>query len=51
VGEIGHGVPGQPPEPGRDPAGGSYVSTAGFSDPDGNEWVLQEVTERIPGRV
>ena len=51
VSEIWHGAPGQPPEPGRDPAGGSYVSQAAFSDPDGNQWVLQEVTERIPGRV
>ena len=51
VSEIWHGAPGQPPAPGRDPAGGSYVSQAAFSDPDGNQWVLQEVTERIPGRV
>jgi catechol 2,3-dioxygenase-like lactoylglutathione lyase family enzyme len=51
VGEIWHGGPGQPPEPGRDPEGRSYVSQASFSDPDGNLWVLQEVTERIAGRV
>ena len=51
VGEIWHGAPGQPPEPGRDPQRRSYVSQADFSDPDGNQWVLQEVTERIPGRV
>jgi catechol 2,3-dioxygenase-like lactoylglutathione lyase family enzyme len=51
VSEIWHAAPGQAPEPGRDPAGGSYVSQASFSDPDGNQWVLQEVTERIPGRV
>ena len=51
VGEIWHAVPGQPPEPGRDPEGRSYSSQAAFSDPDGNHWVLQEVTERIPGRV
>ena len=51
VSEIWHGAPGQPPEPGRDPEGGSYVSHAAFSDPDGNQWVLQEVTERISGRV
>ena len=48
---IFHGAPGQPPQPGRDPNGGSYLSHAAFSDPDGNQWVLQEVTERIPGRV
>jgi catechol 2,3-dioxygenase-like lactoylglutathione lyase family enzyme len=51
VGEIWHAAPGQPPEPGRDPEGRSYSSQAAFSDPDGNQWVLQEVTERIPGRV
>jgi catechol 2,3-dioxygenase-like lactoylglutathione lyase family enzyme len=51
VGEIWNAVPGQPPKPGRDPEGRSYFSQAVFSDPDGNQWVLQEVTERIPGRV
>ena len=29
----------------------SYGSFATFSDPDGNEWLLQEVKERLPGRV
>jgi catechol 2,3-dioxygenase-like lactoylglutathione lyase family enzyme len=29
----------------------SYRSHASFSDPDGNGWLLQEVTERLPGRV
>jgi len=51
ISEIFHALPGQAPEPGRDPAGGSYVSQAAFSDPDGNQWVLQEVTQRVPGRV
>jgi catechol 2,3-dioxygenase-like lactoylglutathione lyase family enzyme len=51
VGEIWHGAPGQAPLPGRDPEGRSYVTQATFTDPDGNKWVLQEVTERIPGRV
>jgi catechol 2,3-dioxygenase-like lactoylglutathione lyase family enzyme len=51
VSQIFHALPGQAPEPGRDPEGRSYVSQAAFSDPDGNQWVLQEVTERIPGRV
>ncbi len=51
VGEIFHALPGQAPQPGRDPEGRSYVSQASFSDPDGNVWFLQEVTERIPGRV
>ncbi len=29
----------------------SYGSFASFKDPDGNGWLLQEVTERLPGRV
>jgi catechol 2,3-dioxygenase-like lactoylglutathione lyase family enzyme len=37
--------------PGRDPEGRSYASYASFSDPDGNGWLLQEITERLPGRV
>ena len=36
--------------PGRDPDGQSYQSHAVFSDPDGNGWVLQEITQRLPGR-
>lgn len=36
--------------PGPDPERRSYASHASFRDPDGNEWVLQEVTERLPGR-
>ena len=50
VSEIFHALPGEAPTPGRDPHGRSYVSHATFADPDGNQWVLQEVTERIPGR-
>ncbi len=30
---------------------GSYGSFASFNDPDGNGWLLQEVTTRLPGRV
>lgn len=37
--------------PGPDPQGRSYASYASFSDPDGNVWLLQEITERLPGRV
>ena len=37
--------------PGPDPGRRSYMSYASFSDPDGNSWVLQEVTERLPGRL
>ena len=29
----------------------SYGSYAGFKDPDGNGWVLQEITTRLPGRI
>ena len=36
--------------PGRDPENRSYFSFASFSDPDGNSWLLQEVTARLPGR-
>jgi catechol 2,3-dioxygenase-like lactoylglutathione lyase family enzyme len=36
--------------PGPDPEGGSYRSWASFSDPDGNGWLLQEITTRLPGR-
>ncbi len=43
--------PGHPPIPGRDPQGRSYFSYAAFKDPDGNSWLLQEVTTRFPGRV
>jgi catechol 2,3-dioxygenase-like lactoylglutathione lyase family enzyme len=52
VGDLFHRAgPGQPSLKGRDPKGGSYVSYATFSDPDGNGWLLQEVTQRLPGRV
>ena len=35
---------------GPDPERRSYSSFASFSDPDGNRWVLQEITSRLPGR-
>jgi len=35
---------------GRDPEGRSYSSFASFEDPDGNGWLLQEITTRLPGR-
>jgi catechol 2,3-dioxygenase-like lactoylglutathione lyase family enzyme len=38
-------------EPGLDPERTSYDSYATFNDPDGNGFILQEVTERLPGRV
>ena len=37
--------------PGVDPQRTSYGSFALLSDPDGNPWLLQEITERRPGRV
>lgn len=37
--------------PGRDPENRSYRTYASFSDPDGNTWLLQEITTRLPGRV
>ena len=36
---------------GPDPARRSYASYASFTDPDGNSWLLQEVTARLPGRI
>jgi catechol 2,3-dioxygenase-like lactoylglutathione lyase family enzyme len=51
--EIWHGPP-FPPEarqPGPDPERASYGSFFSFTDPDGNTWLVQEVTTRLPGRV
>ena len=36
---------------GRDPEGRTYFTFASFEDPDGNGWLLQEVTTRLPGRT
>jgi catechol 2,3-dioxygenase-like lactoylglutathione lyase family enzyme len=36
--------------PGPDPDRGTYFSFASFTDPDGNGWLLQEITTRFPGR-
>jgi catechol 2,3-dioxygenase-like lactoylglutathione lyase family enzyme len=50
VGEIFHiGPNGR--ESGPDPEHRTYRSRAEFSDPDGNVWLLQEITTRLPGRV
>ena len=52
VGEIFHVAgPGHPPIPGPDPERRSYFSYVSFRDPDGNTWLLQEVTTRLPGRT
>jgi catechol 2,3-dioxygenase-like lactoylglutathione lyase family enzyme len=37
--------------PGPDPERRTYASFVTFKDPDGNEWQLQEITSRLPGRV
>jgi catechol 2,3-dioxygenase-like lactoylglutathione lyase family enzyme len=49
VGELVHREGGEFP-PGADPERRSYLTYAAFSDPDGNEWMLQEVGTRPPGR-
>jgi catechol 2,3-dioxygenase-like lactoylglutathione lyase family enzyme len=36
---------------GQDPEHRSYRSFASFSDPDGNGWLFQEITARLPGRI
>ena len=36
---------------GLDPARSTYRSFASFRDPDGNQWLLQEITARLPGRI
>ena len=45
AGELDSRVSGPDPDKGR-----SYFTYASFSDPDGNGWLLQEVTTRLPGR-
>jgi catechol 2,3-dioxygenase-like lactoylglutathione lyase family enzyme len=50
VSEVFHFDGERHPVPGLDPQGQSYGSYASFSDPDGNQWVLQEVKTRLPGR-
>ena len=50
VGEIFHLGP-KGPVNGPDPEHGTYRSLAVFSDPDGNSWLLQEITTRLPGRI
>ena len=60
VSEVFHsGTPGAQLNPdgtkdrvsGPDPGHTSYNSFATFEDPDGNAWLLQEVTDRLPGRL
>jgi catechol 2,3-dioxygenase-like lactoylglutathione lyase family enzyme len=51
VGEIFHLEPGKGPAAGLDPERRSYFSRAVMTDSEGNQWQLQEVTDRLPGRV
>ena len=63
ISEVFHGASGEylgPDEPylfgrlrvsGPDPEHRSYRSFASFHDPDGNGWLFQEITTRLPGRV
>lgn len=51
--DVWHGPP-FPPEArlsGPDPQHTSYGSFFAFDDPDGNAWLVQEVTTRLPGRT
>ena len=51
--EVFHGSPFSPAGriSGPDPERQSYRSFVSFEDPDGNAWIVQEVTRRLPGRV
>jgi catechol 2,3-dioxygenase-like lactoylglutathione lyase family enzyme len=53
VSDIWHGppFPVQARQPGPDPDRSSYGSFVYFTDPDGNTWLVQEVTTRLPGRM
>src|SRR5690242_6651818 len=52
AGGLGGGFTADPATraPGPDPQRRSYASYAAFRDPDGNRWLLQEITARAPGR-
>jgi catechol 2,3-dioxygenase-like lactoylglutathione lyase family enzyme len=51
--EVFHGSPFSPAGriSGPDPERQSYRSYVSFEDPDGNAWIVQEVTHRLPGRI
>src|SRR4051812_29854133 len=51
TGGVFHHAGNEARETGPDPQRRSYGSFLSFSDPDGNGWVLQEVTMRLPGRL
>ena len=50
--DVWHGLafPPEARQPGPDPERTSYGSFCSFNDPDGNTWLVQEVTTRLPGR-
>jgi catechol 2,3-dioxygenase-like lactoylglutathione lyase family enzyme len=50
VSEVFHRFPARQRTAGPDPQQGSYASFVSFRDPDGNAWLVQEVTTRLPGR-
>jgi catechol 2,3-dioxygenase-like lactoylglutathione lyase family enzyme len=52
VSDVWHGppFPVEARQPGADPERTSYGSFCSFNDPDGNVWLVQEVTTRLPGR-
>ena len=53
VSDVWHGppFPVEARQPGPDPERTSYGSFCSFNDPDGNLWIVQEVTTRLPGRI
>jgi catechol 2,3-dioxygenase-like lactoylglutathione lyase family enzyme len=53
VSDIWHGppFPVEARQPGPDPERASYGSFFSFEDPDGNTYIVQEVTTRLPGRM
>ena len=53
VSDVWHGppFPVEARQPGPDPQRTSYGSFFSFTDPDGNTWLVQEVTTRLPGRI
>jgi catechol 2,3-dioxygenase-like lactoylglutathione lyase family enzyme len=53
ISEVFHGSPFNEAAriSGPDPERGSYKSYAALKDPDGNTWLLQEITVRLPGRI
>ena len=51
VSEVYHRTASDDHASGPDPERRSYASFATFKDPDGNSWLFQEITQRLPGRI